>query len=90
VNSVATPRFWKLYRELPDEVRELADKNYRLWQANPFHPSLHFKPLDGELWSARVGIHYRAIGVFDADDAFCWTWIGHHEAYDRLCRTLRP
>jgi hypothetical protein len=29
--SRATPEFWKLYRDLPPEVRKLAGKNYQLW-----------------------------------------------------------
>jgi hypothetical protein len=42
-------------------VRDLADKNFRLLKTDPSHPSLHFKKL-GKVWSARVGLHYRASG----------------------------
>jgi hypothetical protein len=35
------------------------------------------------MWSARVGIHYRAIAVEDGSDLI-WFWIGHHAEYDRL------
>jgi hypothetical protein len=49
--------------------QELARKSCRLWLANPFHPSLQFKPVEGDLWSARVGLHYRTVGVF-LDGAF--------------------
>ena len=38
--------FWALYRKLPAEIRELADKNYELLKANPQHPSLHFKRIE--------------------------------------------
>jgi hypothetical protein len=48
---------------LPIEVRRLADKNYQLLKDNPRHPSLQLKRIDGELWSVRVGQHYRAIGI---------------------------
>ena len=61
----ADPEFWHLCRALPDEVRELADKNFALLKANPEHPSLHFKKVksrDG-LWSARVGRDYRALAA---------------------------
>ena len=44
---------------------------------------LQFKKLRGENWSARVGIHYRAIGHF-VKDGFLWEWIGTHEEYNRL------
>jgi len=47
MTSQATRRFWKLYHELPEPVRRLAVKNYRLWRDNPHHPSLDFKNLPG-------------------------------------------
>ena len=39
----ATPTFWHLYRQLPADVRTLADKNFALLKQNPSHPSLHLK-----------------------------------------------
>ena len=58
----ALPRFWQHYRELPEEVQQLADKKFALLQADPQHASLHFKRVGRtrHLWSVRVGIHYRA------------------------------
>jgi hypothetical protein len=53
-----TPRVWEHYRSLPNEVRELADKNFRLLQSDPRHPSLQFKKV-GTVWSARVGLAHR-------------------------------
>lgn len=82
IASRGTPEFWRLYRQLPVEVKEVARKNYRLWQANAFHPSLHFKPIGKPNWSARVGQHYRAIGRFLGDE-FLWEWIGSHADYDK-------
>jgi hypothetical protein len=58
--------FWTLYHKLPKDVRQLADKNFALLKADPRHPSLQLKRLE-ELWSVRVGLHYRAIGI-DAPD----------------------
>jgi len=43
---------------------------------------LHFKKV-GRFWSARVGLHYRALAV-EADDILVWFWIGSHSEYDRL------
>jgi hypothetical protein len=82
IPSRGTPGFWRLYAALPADVRLLAQKNYRLWSANPFHPSLHFKSIGKPNWSARVGDHYRAVGKFNGD-VFLWEWIGTHEAYNR-------
>lgn len=78
----ASPQFWKCYQQLPQEVRELADKNYQLLKTDPKHPSLHFKKI-GSLWSVRVGTHYRALGI-DQAEGVVWFWIGSHADYDKL------
>jgi len=67
---------------LPEEVQRLADRDYALLCANPRHPSLHLKKV-GELWSVRVGLHYRALAV-EVDSDLVWVWIGTHAEYDRL------
>jgi hypothetical protein len=79
----ALPEFWSHYRQLPAEVRELADKNFQLLKTNPRHPSLHFKKI-GDLWSARVGLHYRALALDDPPDGVVWFWIGRHDQYESL------
>ena len=81
----ASPKFWALYDGLPKPVRDLADKNFLLLKANPRHPSLHFKRI-GELWSARVGEHFRVLGIDDTPDGIFWFWIGPHGDYDKKIR----
>ena len=78
----ATPRFWRCYNALPKDVRHLADRCYALLKDNPGHPSLHFKKV-GQFWSARVGLHHRAVAVEAGEDR-AWFWIGSHAEYDRL------
>lgn len=78
----ASPQFWRYYRQLPPEVRALADKNFKLLKADSKHPSLHFKKID-RLWSVRVGVHYRALGL-DKPEGVVWFWIGSHADYDKL------
>jgi hypothetical protein len=34
----ALPRFWQCYRQLPQEIQALADKNYELLKSDPYHP----------------------------------------------------
>jgi len=74
--------FWVLYGKLSAEIRELADKNFELLKENHRHPSLQLKRIE-ELWSARVGMHYPAIGI-DAPDGIQWIWIGSHADYDKF------
>jgi len=59
---------------LPVEIQKLADKNYALLKTDSRHPSLHFKRI-GDLWSVRVGDHYRVSGT-DVDAGIYWVWIG--------------
>ena len=82
MKHLASPRFWRQYRDLPLSIRKQADKNFELLKADPHHPSLHFKKID-RLWSVRVGAHYRALGL-DNDDTVVWFWIGSHSDYDKL------
>ncbi|MGB7746357.1 MAG: hypothetical protein WBN75_03640 [Verrucomicrobiia bacterium] len=84
MNSKAASTFWKSYEKLPVEIRRLALKNFRLWLANPRHPSLHFKPFWEKFWSARVGDHYRVVGYHRDPNTFVWTWIGTHEEYNKF------
>ena len=77
-----TPRFWRAYETLSEDVQRLADENFALLKADPRHPSLHFKKV-GRLWSARVGLHYRALAVEDGPD-MVWFWIGNHGEYERI------
>lgn len=78
----ASPRFWALYHALPQDVRDLADKNFGLLKADARHPSLNLKRI-GKLWSARVGDRYRVLG-HDVDGGIYWIWIGSHADYDKI------
>lgn len=82
IPSRGTPEFWRLFGALPADGKALARKTYRLWSANAFHPSLHFKPVGKPNWSVRVGDHYRAVGKFSGN-LFLWEWIGTHEQYNK-------
>lgn len=79
-----TPKFWKRFDVLPQNIQNLARKNYELLKSDPTHPSLNFKKV-GKLWSVRIGLSHRALAVEDGAD-FIWVWIGGHDEYDRLIR----
>jgi hypothetical protein len=84
MNHRATPRFWTCYRALPADIQQLADRSYQQLLQNPRHPSLHFKKI-GRFWSARVGLHYRALAVQVGEECV-WVWIGTHAEYDALLK----
>ena len=85
MHSRTTRQFWRLFLALPAEVQRDAKRSYRLFQANPAHPALQFKKLEGEenIYSARIGLGYRALAA-KRQDRIVWFWIGSHADYDRL------
>jgi len=89
VKSVTTQNFRKLFESLPEEVRYQARQSYRLWQSDVRHPSLHFRRVHTTepVYSARVGLRYRALALVENDLAM-WFWIGSHAEYDHLLRHL--
>jgi hypothetical protein len=85
MRSRTTRRFRALFAALPASVQRQAREAYRLFQRSPAHPGLHFKQVhpSPSIYSARVGIGYRAVGALDGDTVI-WFWIGTHAEYDRL------
>jgi hypothetical protein len=75
----AAPDFWSCYRAVPPEIRVLADLAFA--QLKAIHTT-HFKKTR-IFWSARVGLHYRALAV-EVQDGVLWFWIGTHAEYDRM------
>ena len=80
----ATPQFWSRFDKINPSVQKLAHKNFALLKQNSKHPSLHFKKV-GKVWSARVGINFRAIALEDGSD-YIWVWIGSHDEYEQLLK----
>ena len=85
MKSQTLPSFWEAYKNLRFELRQSARKTYRLWLENPFYPSLHFKCVNKEenIWSVRVTLGYRTLGVMEGDTV-TWFWIGSHDEYEQF------
>jgi len=85
MQSRATRQFWRFFFDLPSDIQRDAKRAYRLFLNNPAYPGLQFKKLEGEdnIYSARIGLAYRALGVMN-QDRIVWYWIGSHSEYDRL------
>jgi hypothetical protein len=78
----ASPSFWECYEKLPIDIKNLAEKNFKILKKSLYHPSLHFKKVN-YYWSVRVGTRYRALAVEIQEDLL-WFWIGTHAEYDKL------
>lgn len=89
MKSSVTKEFRKRLASLPMEAQEQAARAYTLWRADPYHPSLQFKRVSHRqpIYSVRVGIGYRALGLREDDHIF-WFWIGSHAQYDKLVKRL--
>jgi hypothetical protein len=69
-------RFWNHFHALPPAVQKLAREKYALWKENPYHPSLKFEERRNGMCVARIGEHYRTIGVREAD-VIVWFGLAH-------------
>jgi hypothetical protein len=89
MKSYRTRQFRQLFASLPHHVQHQARQAYRLFSQNSAHPGLHFKRVynNPPMYSARVGIGYRAVGVLDSD-TITWFWIGSHANYNKLLAEL--
>jgi mRNA-degrading endonuclease RelE of RelBE toxin-antitoxin system len=85
VKSHLLEEFIKRFDKLPRDVQDQARADYQKFKQDPFHPSLHFKCIDKQenIWSTRVGAHYRAVGTREGD-TILWFFIGTHADYDHL------
>ena len=89
MNSYLVDEFFTMYRALPVKVREHARQAYALFARDPHHPGLRFKRVQSTrpIYSARVGMDYRVVGIRDGDDIY-WFWIGSHAEYNALLNRL--
>ena len=78
-------QFWECFNALPENIQRIAKKQYRVWEQDSFHPSLHFKLLKDDVWSVRINQGYRALGRRKGA-LIVWFWIGTHSEYDKLVK----
>jgi hypothetical protein len=84
VTSHTTASFWRRFKALPPEIQSKARLTFHRFRADPKHPSLGFKKLQGcpDYWSVRVSLDFRAVAVQEKE-TLIWFWIGTHREFDR-------
>ena len=89
MNSKTTKRFRQMLAKLPRNIRQQAKEAYKMFVENPYHPSLEFKKVyrTDAIYSARINIKYRTVGIVDGGD-IVWFWIGPHAEYEKLLNQL--
>ena len=92
------PSFRKDFRRLPKEIqlqaKEIqlqAKEAYKTWKQNPFDRQLHFKQIHPSkpIYSVRITLNWRALGIRESKDATIWFWIGSHEEYNNLIKQMK-
>jgi hypothetical protein len=90
MKSSINKAFRRALSQLPRNVQTQAKKAYRLWKTDPYHNSLQFKRVNPEppIYSVRISLNYRALGLLESDHHIYWFWIGTHAEYDNFLRRL--
>ena len=90
MKSELTDEFIQNFKILPTRIQNKARKNFQLWQKDTNHPGLEFKKLKTTeaIYSIRVGLGWRALGVLKDKNTLVWFWIGSHDDYDKLIKNL--
>jgi hypothetical protein len=87
VKSYAPAEFWRHYDRLPAQAQRLADRTFDFFKRDPLYPGLKLKRIKRDVWSVRVGDHYRAMAK-KLPDGWMWFWIGTHEEYNQLVKRV--
>ena len=75
-----TKTFVRDYRKLPQDIRQLTDKQLGLLLSNRKHPSLNLKKMQDprDIWECRVTMSYRFTFQI-ADDTYILRKVGTHD-----------
>lgn len=80
-----SPKFAKMYKKIPMNIKRLAEKKELLFRTNPFDPKLRVHKLSGKLekyWSFSLNYQYRIIFSFVKDNHVRFHTVGTHEIYN--------
>ena len=82
---IRTDRFKRDFRDLPEQIKRRAEQALRFLSANPHHPSLRTKKMEGQrdpegrdIWEARISRSHRFTFAIDGDTYILYR-IGPHD-----------
>ena len=79
-----SPKFCRWYKELPKDIKILAEKQERIFRKSPFDPRLKTHKLSVPLrryWAFSVGRDYRIIFSFVDYQKVRFHLVGDHKVY---------
>jgi hypothetical protein len=70
-------------------LRTALAKTIKSGNDNQIHQDFIIKRVNDRLpiYSVRIGMDYRAIGILK-NDTITWFWIGKHDEYERILKSL--
>ncbi len=80
-----SPKFVRLYKKLPEEIKILAEKQMEIFCQNPFDSRLKTHKLSGPLrnyWAFWINYQYRIIFSFLSEDTIRFHIVGDHKIYE--------
>lgn len=85
MNIVLSDRFRRSYVCLSQSIQRRVDQKLGIFLANPRHPSLRVKRLQGHegLWEGSITMNYRFVFTWIGKDAYIVD-VGPHKLVDRL------
>ena len=78
---IVTEEFTLQYQRLSASIQKKAEKQEKIFQSNPFHPSLHtekLQPRGRQVWSFRIDRKYRVVFRFLGDRRVLFLVVGPH------------
>jgi len=84
MNIEYSPKFERLYKKLPEDIKILAVEQEKIFRKNPFDPKLKTHKLSGPLrnyWAFWIDYKYRLIFSFLNSKTVRFHIIGDHRIY---------
>jgi len=84
MNIEYSPKFERLYKKLPNDIKILAAEQEKIFRKNPFDPKLKTHKLSGPLrnyWAFWIDYKYRLIFSFLNSKTVRFHIIGDHRIY---------
>ena len=86
-----SPKFTRVYKKLPKQVKDKAEEKEKLFRKNPFDPKLKTHKLTGRLkkyWAFSVGYQCRIVFSLISKNKVRFHTIGSHSIYKKFIGIL--
>ena len=90
-DSKCSPKFWKLFDDLPERIKAEAKLAYKEFSKDPLSSGLNFEEMTQRkgVYTVRVNRQYRALAKLQNGNVLYWIWIGTHGDFDQLFKRNR-